>query len=110
MSRCCQNCGSHELAKRGNGFRSRCAPCQAAYQREKYHANRETYIATRKRIYARNAEKRREESRITKANNRARYTLLEWFRRNGVSASDIPSEDLDALVAMKEAIQTRMTP
>lgn len=97
----CRDCPNEAVHK------GRCRDCQNRYQRERYHANRDIYIETRKRLYTKHADKRREESSIRKANNRVRYSLLEWFRKNGVKAEDIPKDDLNALVEMKEALLTK---
>ena len=104
MSTECKDCGSPEMARRGKGFRDRCKPCYNAHQRGNYHANPERSIEIRKALYQKHAVKRRGESKIRKAANRERYTPLEWFRRKGIPASSIPSEDIDALVAMKKAL------
>lgn len=105
MPSVCIGCGSTDLVRRGKGFRNRCGECHRKYQREKYHGNRDQYLATRKALYQKHAVKRREESRLTKDQNRERYTLLEWFRRHGIPAASIPEADLTALVEMKKALK-----
>lgn len=103
-NKACVDCGNVELARRGTGFRNRCQRCQNIKQKQNYHANRETYTQTRQAIYQRHASKRRQEASDTKLANRERYSLLEWFRRQGVRRSDIPTEDFEALVEMKKAL------
>lgn len=100
----CKDCGSTELAKRGNSVRNRCVKCYNAHSRILYHSNPRS-LEVRKALYQKHAEKRRAESAARKASNRERYTLMEWFRRKGISTASIPDGDLDALVAMKKAIK-----
>lgn len=100
----CKDCGSKDLAKRGNGFRTRCQTCQNIYQKANYHRNHDRSIEVRKALYRKHADKRREESKIRKADNREHYSLLEWFRKKGIPASHIPREDFAALVEMKKAL------
>lgn len=105
MGESCKDCGSVDLVPRGKGFKNRCRPCLRIYNRECYHANRAVYLKARSRIYKRNAPKRRAESKAYKAEHRERYTILEWFRKKGVSSGDIDQESLSSLVEMKKALK-----
>lgn len=98
-------CGSPDLARNGDRSRNVCKACYNASQRKNYHANHDRSILTRRALYQKHAEKRRMESQVRKSENRERYSLLEWFRRQGVPASEIPSDDLNALVEMNKALK-----
>lgn len=103
MPSTCKQCGSTDLARRGKWFRNLCKTCYNSYQREKYHANQNS-IQVRRNLYQKHAVKRRAEAAAAKNENRDRYTLLEWFRRQGVRASELP-EGFEDLVVMKQALR-----
>ena len=105
MKRRCRDCGSEDLVKRGNGFKSRCRECYNAYNRRCYHANREVYLKTRRKLNIKHADSKRSSAKEYKLEHRERYSLLEWFRKKGFKASDIDNKDLDALVEMKKALK-----
>lgn len=100
----CKDCASPDLAKRREGFRNRCVPCYNLYQRDRYQKTRPRKIENRKELYAKHAVKRRAESKANKLKNREKYTLLEWFRKRGISAKDIPANALASLTKMKQAV------
>lgn len=83
---------------------SRCRDCYNDYIRAHYHANHERALETRKELYQKHVEKRRAEAALTKKQNRVRYSLLEWFRKRGISAAELGDGQLDALVDMKKAL------
>lgn len=94
MASSCKTCGSTTVVPR----KPYCRECYRAYQRKLWARG----VRDGKAKYARHREKRLAESKERKAANRERYSLLEWFRRQGVS---VESEHLDKLVEMKKALK-----
>ena len=101
MAKLCRVCEAAETYRR----RMLCRACINKAQMVTYHSNHEQSLVTSRLLYKKHAEKRRAESAKTKADNRERYSLLEWLRKKGVKAADIPSDRLDALVEMKKAVK-----
>lgn len=89
----CVDCQSPNVVPR----KPYCRECYNAYQRDLWSRR----VHDGKAKYAKHRDKRLAESKERKSQNRERYTLLEWFRRQGVK---VATEDLDKLVEMKKAV------